>query len=88
MREQNESEKKLEEKDNRNGNAETTASFATTGKNSGGEGVQKNDKSKSGDLSAIKARSNFNETAFFFPQLQTNEKGEIVIKFTAGCRVV
>lgn len=35
-----------------------------------------------GDLSQIKARSNFNETAFFFPQLQTNEKGEIVIKFT------
>jgi len=30
----------------------------------------------------IKARSNFNETAFFFPQLQTNENGEIVIKFT------
>ncbi len=30
----------------------------------------------------IKARSNFNETAFFFPQLQTNEKGEVVIKFT------
>jgi uncharacterized protein YfaS (alpha-2-macroglobulin family) len=35
-----------------------------------------------GDLSQIKARSNFNETAFFFPQLQTNEKGEIIIKFT------
>lgn len=34
------------------------------------------------DLSNIKARSNFNETAFFFPQLQTNEKGEVVIKFT------
>lgn len=30
----------------------------------------------------VKVRSNFNETAFFFPQLQTNEKGEIVIKFT------
>lgn len=34
------------------------------------------------DLSAIKARSNFNETAFFFPNLQTNEKGEVIIKFT------
>jgi uncharacterized protein YfaS (alpha-2-macroglobulin family) len=33
-------------------------------------------------LNNIKARSNFNETAFFFPQLQTNEKGEIIIKFT------
>ena len=37
---------------------------------------------KSDDLSAVKARSNFNETAFFFPQLHTNEKGEVEIKFT------
>ena len=38
---------------------------------------------KSADgLGDVKARSNFNETAFFFPELQTNEKGEIVIKFT------
>jgi uncharacterized protein YfaS (alpha-2-macroglobulin family) len=41
-----------------------------------------NENKKSADLSNIKARSNFNETAFFFPQLQTNEKGEIVIKFS------
>ncbi len=34
------------------------------------------------DLSQVKARTNFNETAFFYPHLQTNEKGEIVIKFT------
>jgi uncharacterized protein YfaS (alpha-2-macroglobulin family) len=27
-------------------------------------------------------RSNFNETAFFYPNLKTNEKGEIVIAFT------
>lgn len=30
----------------------------------------------------IKARSNLVETAFFFPHLQTNENGEIIIKFT------
>ncbi len=30
----------------------------------------------------IAPRKNFNETAFFFPQLQTNEKGEVEIKFT------
>lgn len=30
----------------------------------------------------IKIRSNFNETAFFFPQLSTNEEGEVFIKFT------
>jgi hypothetical protein len=34
------------------------------------------------DLSGVKVRSNFNETAFFYPQLMTNEKGEIVVKFT------
>lgn len=32
--------------------------------------------------SSIKARTNFNETAFFYPHLQTNEKGEIIIAFT------
>lgn len=27
-------------------------------------------------------RSNFNETAFFFPELRTNEKGEVLVQFT------
>ncbi len=31
----------------------------------------------------IQIRKDFNETAFFFPQLSTNENGEIVIKFKA-----
>lgn len=30
----------------------------------------------------IVIRKNFNETAFFYPQLKTNEKGEILIDFT------
>jgi TonB-dependent SusC/RagA subfamily outer membrane receptor len=30
----------------------------------------------------ITTRKNFNETAFFYPQLRTNEKGEILIDFT------
>ncbi|MCB0381441.1 MAG: alpha-2-macroglobulin, partial [Flavobacteriales bacterium] len=30
----------------------------------------------------VKARSNFNETAFFYPHLTTNEAGEIIISFT------
>lgn len=38
-----------------------------------------NDGSGFGD---IEARSNFAETAFFFPQLHTNENGEIIIEFT------
>ncbi|MBI4648102.1 MAG: hypothetical protein HY738_16330 [Bacteroidia bacterium] len=34
------------------------------------------------DLSGIKARTNFNETAFFYPHLMTNEEGEVIIQFT------
>jgi uncharacterized protein YfaS (alpha-2-macroglobulin family) len=34
------------------------------------------------DFSDVKARSNFSETAFFYPHLMTNENGEIVISFT------
>jgi len=34
------------------------------------------------DLSEVKVRTNFNETAFFYPTLMTNEKGEIIVKFT------
>lgn len=30
----------------------------------------------------IEMRTNFNETAFFYPQLRTNENGELVIAFT------
>jgi len=33
-------------------------------------------------LSQIKARTNLNETAFFFPQLETNAEGEVIFKFT------
>jgi uncharacterized protein YfaS (alpha-2-macroglobulin family) len=33
-------------------------------------------------MSAVKVRTNFNETAFFYPHLMTNEKGEIIIRFT------
>ena len=33
------------------------------------------------DLSTIAARTNLNETAFFYPNLQTNDSGEIIVKF-------
>ncbi|MBF0118188.1 MAG: hypothetical protein HQK79_05080 [Desulfobacterales bacterium] len=39
------------------------------------------DKKKS-DFSDVKARSNFSETAFFYPNLLTNENGELIISFT------
>ncbi|MDB0037762.1 MG2 domain-containing protein [bacterium] len=34
-------------------------------------------------LTQVKARTNLNETAFFYPQMETNSKGEIILKFTA-----
>jgi uncharacterized protein YfaS (alpha-2-macroglobulin family) len=37
---------------------------------------------KETDFSDVKVRTNFNETAFFLPQLRTNEQGEIIVKFT------
>jgi len=46
-------------------------------KRTGGTG-----KEAGGELNNVKVRTNFNETAFFYPSLQTNEKGETVIKFT------
>ncbi len=33
-------------------------------------------------LTAISLRTNFSETAFFYPELRTNEKGEILVEFT------
>ena len=35
-----------------------------------------------GGLNEVKARTNFNETAFFYPQLMANRNGEVKIKFT------
>ncbi|GAB4295004.1 MAG: alpha-2-macroglobulin family protein [Marinilabiliales bacterium] len=33
------------------------------------------------NMENVKIRKNFNETAFFYPHLQTNENGEVIIKF-------
>ncbi|MBN1130178.1 MAG: hypothetical protein JXA71_14395, partial [Chitinispirillaceae bacterium] len=52
----------------------------STAKGIGGRGAAK--AAVSSDLSRIKARANLNETAFFFPKLATNDKGEIVVSFT------
>ncbi len=41
---------------------------------------QGQEKAESGD---VKIRKDFNETAFFLPQLRTNEKGEISFSFTS-----
>jgi uncharacterized protein YfaS (alpha-2-macroglobulin family) len=34
------------------------------------------------DLAAVETRTNFNETAFFYPALRTNAEGEVLIEFT------
>jgi hypothetical protein len=82
MANREESEKKAEDKSviTATGATGVAENKNTVGGVKGGEGQEQD--ARGGDLSNIKARSNFNETAFFFPQLQTNEKGEIVIKFT------
>ena len=33
------------------------------------------------DLTTVATRTNFNETAFFYPKLRTNENGEVLIEF-------
>ncbi len=42
----------------------------------------KNTQTNNIDLSNIKSRTNLNETAFFYPQLQTDQNGELLINFT------
>ena len=39
-------------------------------------------KSEEADFDAVKIRTNLNETAFFYPQLKTDEQGNVVFAFT------
>ena len=54
--------------------------FNANARETGGEKESKN--SKPQDFSNVTVRSNFNETAFFYPQLQTNDSGDVVVSFT------
>ena len=45
-----------------------------------GEGKEQDNREN--NMQEVKARSNFSETAFFYPHLTTNENGEILISFT------
>ena len=58
---------KSKEQNNRDGYLETTLSTTSP---------------PSANNEPVQMRKNFNETAFFYPQLQSNEKGEVTIKFT------
>jgi len=80
---------------NKDNNLSRNAPASATGANQqafGGAVLGKVEGQKSGefmpleneisDLTSVKVRSNFNETAFFYPQLNTDENGDIKIKFT------
>ena len=44
--------------------------------------VENKNEDKKADKDEVQIRKNFNETAFFYPELRTNENGEIIVKFT------
>ncbi|MBN2756054.1 MAG: hypothetical protein JXR51_02680 [Bacteroidales bacterium] len=48
------------------------------------EAIEDNDKElQTGEnFENVHIRTNFNETAFFYPELQTNSEGELIVKFT------
>jgi hypothetical protein len=62
----------------------TTATTSATGESSGTFMWSESDgKLKGGeDMSKVATRSNFAETAFFYPQLETDKDGSVIIKFT------
>jgi len=63
----------------RDKNVDQTAAFGSTiVTRTTASGETRNGK----DMDEVKARKNFAETAFFYPHLTTNEKGEVIIKFT------
>ncbi|MBL7895404.1 MAG: hypothetical protein JNK50_08960 [Bacteroidia bacterium] len=78
MREKSKADKNGEAKEEEANDA-TATGVGGIAQNAGGKDGKKG---KEDELGNVKARSNFNETAFFFPALETNEKGETVIKFT------
>ncbi len=51
----------------------------TNGNDTGGNDTDK----KEEDFSNVKIRTNFNETAFFYPQLKTDAQGNVSFSFTA-----
>ncbi len=59
--------------------------IATTEANqmaSAGDGRSNHEGKGGEDISKINARSNFAETAFFYPQMETDKEGNVIVKFT------
>ncbi|MCK6650414.1 MAG: hypothetical protein L6Q66_12225, partial [Bacteroidia bacterium] len=60
----------------------TTIVTTTNGNTTAGTYAWSTGLTTSVDLSNVASRSNFAETAFFYPQLQTDKDGTVIIKFT------
>jgi uncharacterized protein YfaS (alpha-2-macroglobulin family) len=78
-------------RDKKDGFGDQTAAFAPVGGSTKEESERSPNEQSIEDMvseedrnepAPVQVRSNFSETAFFLPHLQTNEKGEVVIKFT------
>ena len=61
---------------------ESDASTKSTSKNSENGNDNSLEQQYKQDLSTVKARNNFSETAFFYPALETDNDGNVIIKFT------
>lgn len=48
----------------------------------GGDATEKEETRNTGVAASVKSRSNFSETAFFYPQIKTDEKGNAIFSFT------
>lgn len=72
-----EAEKSAEEIEDIKKEEKPSPSVTITEKDKGGD--DKDIQKKQGE---VKIRTNLNETAFFYPNVQTNEKGEYVLSFT------
>ena len=64
-----------------NGMIDKLEATATTGSTVAGDGKVRGLKDAE-NMNNVKARSNFAETAFFFPTLGTDENGDVIVKFT------
>lgn len=64
------------------GDVTTLSATTTAGLSYGWSSGDKRAEGGFEDLSKVAARSNFAETAFFYPQLETDKDGTVIIKFT------
>ncbi|MES2591160.1 MAG: alpha-2-macroglobulin family protein [Bacteroidota bacterium] len=78
-REESQSADKTKQKESKN--ADSISPETTVSGNKRNE-AQEGKPGAGGDLSKVAARSNFAETAFFYPQLETDKNGNVIVKFT------